>query len=130
MPYELVALAIAGLLWVVHFALVAVAAHRQFGKKYLYGPRDEQKQPTGTTGRLFRALNNYNEGLLVFAVAVGVTVMAGKTGDISAWCAGIFLGARVLYIPAYALGWSPWRSYIWTVGLLACVVMLLAALFT
>ena len=39
-----------------------------------------------------------------------------------------YLAARILYIPAYALGWSPWRSLIWSVGLLATIVMLLAAL--
>jgi uncharacterized MAPEG superfamily protein len=36
--------------------------------------------------------------------------------------------ARVLYIPAYAFGLTPWRSLIWLVGLSATLAMLLAAL--
>ena len=38
------------------------------------------------------------------------------------------LAARVLYIPAYAFGWTPWRSAIWGVGFLATLTMLIAAL--
>ena len=41
----------------------------------------------------------------------------------------LYLAARVLYIPAYAFGWAPWRSYLWALGLLATVIMLMAALF-
>ena len=31
-------------------------------------------------------------------------------------CAFTYLGARVLYIPAYYFGWRPWRSLIWFAG--------------
>jgi len=40
-----------------------------------------------------------------------------------------YLGARILYVPAYVLGLAPWRSLIWFVGLAATVAMLLSALF-
>ena len=43
-------------------------------------------------------------------------------------CAWIYLGARIAYVPAYALGLSPWRSVIWFIGLLATTSMLIAAL--
>lgn len=129
MTYELKALAIAGLIWVINFALVAVPANRQLGPKYLWGPRDEERQPTGVTGRLFRSLNNYNEGLLLFAVAVVVVTLGNASSALTQYCAGVFLAARILYIPAYAFGWRPWRSLIWLVGLVATTVMLLAALF-
>lgn len=129
MSYELKALAIAGLIWVINFVLVAVPANRQMGKKYLWGPRDEQRQPTGTTARLMRSLGNYNEGLLLFAVAVVVVTLGNASGALTQYCAGIFLAARVLYIPAYAFGWMPWRSLIWFAGLVATTLMLLAALF-
>ncbi len=36
--------------------------------------------------------------------------------------------ARVLYVPAYAFGWVPWRSLIWAVGLVATLLLLVAAL--
>lgn len=38
------------------------------------------------------------------------------------------LAARILFVPAYAFGWQPWRSLIWSVGFLATTVMLVAAL--
>ncbi|WP_416896829.1 MAG: MAPEG family protein [Minwuia sp.] len=129
MTYELYALAWAGLIWVLHFLLVAMVAHRQLGPRYLFSPRDEQKQLSGVPARLKRAMENYNEGLLLFAVAAVVVHLSGSNSPVTEMCAGIFLGARLLYIPAYALGWSPARSLIWFVGLLATIVMLLAALF-
>ncbi|NCU21433.1 MAPEG family protein, partial [Candidatus Falkowbacteria bacterium] len=43
-------------------------------------------------------------------------------------CAFTYLGARILYVPAYAYGWTPWRSVIWAVGFFATVAMLIAAL--
>lgn len=128
MTYELKALAIAGLIWAVNFALVAVPANRQMGRKYLWGPRDEQRQPSGVPARLFRSLNNYNEGLLLFAVAVVVVTLGNASSALTQYCAGVFLAARILYIPAYAFGWMPWRSLIWFIGFTVTTVMLLAAL--
>jgi uncharacterized MAPEG superfamily protein len=40
----------------------------------------------------------------------------------------IYLVARILYIPAYAFGLAPWRSYIWFAGFLATTLMFIAAL--
>ena len=37
--------------------------------------------------------------------------------------------ARVLYVPAYAFGWSPWRSLIWAVGFIATLTMIVVSLF-
>jgi uncharacterized MAPEG superfamily protein len=50
------------------------------------------------------------------------------TTPFTAACAFAYLGARLLYIPAYYLGLCPWRSLIWAVGFLATLLMLLAAL--
>ena len=56
-----------------------------------------------------------------------VVSVSGQGSGITAACAWAYLGARVLYVPAYAFGWTPWRSLIWAVGWLATVLMLLAA---
>lgn len=129
MTYELQALGWAGLIWVLQFLLTAIAANRQVGPGYLMSPRDAQKEVTGTAGRLKRALANYNEGLLLFTVAVVLVTLGNAGGALTQYCAGVFLAARLLYIPAYAFGWSPWRSLIWFVGFLATVVMIVVALF-
>jgi uncharacterized MAPEG superfamily protein len=44
------------------------------------------------------------------------------------YAAWTYLAARLLYVPAYALGWRPWRSAIWGVGFFATVTMIVAAL--
>ena len=62
------------------------------------------------------------------AVAVVVVTLSGAATSLTALCAWIYLAARVLYIPAYAFGWTPWRSIIFGVGFLATFVMILAAL--
>ncbi|MGB5557545.1 MAG: MAPEG family protein, partial [Paracoccaceae bacterium] len=46
----------------------------------------------------------------------------------TAVCAWTYLGARVLYVPAYVFGWRPGRSLIWLVGFTATTFMMLAAL--
>ena len=81
------------------------------------------------TGRLQRALNNHFEALILFTIAVVVVTLSNRSSGVTAVCGWIYLAARILYIPAYALGWAPWRSVIWSLGLLATIVMLLAALF-
>ena len=129
MPAELTVLVLAALLQVVQLGLYGVAANLQVGPSYSLSSRDEQKPVTGTAGRLQRALDNHFEALILFAVAVVVVTLAGKASALTAGCAWAYLGARVLYIPAYAFGWTPWRSVIWTVGFFATLVMLLAALF-
>ena len=54
--------------------------------------------------------------------------MSGQNTALTAACAWAYLIARVLYVPAYAMGLRPHRSLIWVVGFAATMLMLLAAL--
>ncbi|RJL05787.1 MAPEG family protein [Paracoccus siganidrum] len=128
MSTELTVLALAALLQGLQFAAYSIAANRQVGPKVAMGPRDQAPMLTGTAGRLQRALNNHFEGLILFAIAVLVTVAGGQASALTAACAWIYLGARLLYIPAYVLGWVPWRSVIWALGFAATMLMILASL--
>jgi len=128
MTPELTALTLAALLQVVQFLLYSVAAQRQVGSGYALSPRDAPRQLTGTAGRLQRALTNHFEGLILFSIAVGVITLSHQSTPLTAACGWVYLAARFLYIPAYAFGWSPGRSVIWSVGFLATGLMLLAAL--
>lgn len=128
MTPELLALTLAALLQCAQFVAYSIAANRQVGYEYAAGPRDEPRQLTGTAGRLQRALNNHFEGLILFTIAALVITLADKSTGFTAACAWAYLAARVLYIPAYALGWVPWRSVIWGVGFFATLAMLSAAL--
>jgi uncharacterized MAPEG superfamily protein len=136
MTPELTVLALAGLLQVVQFALMSVPANLELGSGKTLGPRDPDRlgkplieQVSPRTGRLFRALNNHFEGLILFTLAVVVVTLSGQSSGFTAACAWTYLIARVLYVPAYAYGLVPWRSLIWMVGFAATTLMLLAALF-
>jgi len=131
MTPELTALALAGLLQAVQFLLFALPANMELGTGYTSSPRDRapSRSLSTRTGRLQRALNNHFEGLILFTLAVVVVTLGGQSTGFTAACGWIYLAMRVLYVPAYALGWKPWRSAIWGIGFLATVAMILAALF-
>lgn len=130
MTPELTALALAGLLQAVQFILFAVPANLELGTRYTSGPRDKApERPLSTlTGRMQRAMNNHFEGLILFTLAVLVVTVSGQSTATTAILAYVYLAARILYVPAYALGLTPWRSAIWAVGWFATLALLLTAL--
>ena len=73
-------------------------------------------------------MNNHFEALILFTLAVVVVTLLEQSTPFTTACAWVYLVARVLYVPAYAFGWVPWRSVIWIVGLAATALMILAAL--
>ncbi len=130
MTPELTVLTCAALLQVVQFVLYATPANLELGVGYTSSARDRppSREMSVKTGRLGRAMNNHFEGLILFTIAVLVTQLSGQNTALTAACAWVYLIARLAYVPAYALGWAPWRSFIWFAGFGATVVMLLAAL--
>lgn len=129
MPVELQVLGYAALLQYVQFMLMAVPVNLQLGVSYTAGARDEQRQPAGVAGRLFRAMNNHTENLVLFTIAVLVVVLGEASNGVTQGAAWTYLGARVLYVPAYATGVYLLRSLIFAIGWLATLTMLLVALF-
>ncbi|MEM9636587.1 MAG: MAPEG family protein [Pseudomonadota bacterium] len=134
MPVELVVLALAALLQAVQFVLMAVPANVELAPGETLGPRDRDgggdliDKLSPRTARLHRALTNHFEALILFTIAVVVVTLGEQSSGLTRACAWIYLAARVLYVPAYAFGWVPWRSLIWCVGFSATILMLLAAL--
>ena len=130
MTPELTALTLAALLQVVQFILYAVPANRDLGPGYTSSARDRppSREMSAISGRMQRALNNHFEGLILFTIAVLVVTLGDQSTGFTAACAWVYLGARVLYIPAYAWGLRPWRSVIWAAGFFATISMLIAAL--
>lgn len=136
MTPELTVLALAALLQTVQFLLMAVPANLEVGTGKTLSPRDRdrlggalEEHLSQRTARLKRAMDNHFEGLILFTIAVVVVTLGEQSTPFTATCAWVYLGARVLYVPAYAFGLTPWRSLIWSVGLVATVAMVLAALF-
>lgn len=137
MTPELTALALAGLLQVVQYALMSVPANLELGPGKTTSPRDRDRLGGGLedqlsvkTARLYRALNNHFEGLILFTLAIVVVTLSGAGSPLTATLAFTYLAARVAYIPAYYYGWRPWRSLIWLAGFAATALLLLAALLS
>ena len=131
MPPEVTPLALAGLLQGLQFVLMAVPANLELGPGKTASPRDPDRlgrplidQMSAVTGRLYRALNNHFEGLILFTLAVVVVTLGEASSPLTAACAWVYLAARILYIPAYAFGWTPWRSVIWFFGFAATMLMI------
>lgn len=129
-------LVMAALLQVVQLGLMAVPANLELGVGKTLSPRDADRlggslesQVSARTARLFRALNNHFEALLLFTIAVFAVSITEQSTAFTVGCAWAYLIARILYIPAYVFGWVPWRSVIWMIGLGATVMILLSVIF-
>lgn len=124
MPTELTALLCAVLVQILALAAAGARMNRELGPRYNAGPRDSRPEMSPTLGRLRRAVANGTEGLAMFAPAALVVALTGQSTTLTAAAAWAYVAARLLYIPAYALGWTPWRSAIWAVGFLATLTLL------
>ena len=136
MTPELKVLILAALWHMLQLVFYAVPANMELGTGKTLSPRDPYRlkkplmeQVSVPTGRLARAYNNHNEALLLFAIAAIAVTLSGASSGYTATLAWISLAARIAYVPAYALGWVPWRSIIFGLGWLATGLLLLAALF-
>lgn len=128
MTPELTSLTLAALLWGLQFLAYLGAGHGKIDIRAAVGPRDTPFDKPGLAGRLHRALSNHTEGLVIFAIAAIVTTASDQSTGFTTACAWVFLGARVLYVPAYAFGWTPGRTLIWMAGFFATMAMLVANL--
>ena len=129
MTIELSLLAWVLVLAVVQVMLPAMWRNRETGLDYNASPRDEPGPPVGVvTGRLRRAQSNLYETLPLFAAAVLIAHIAGREGALTLWGAWLYLGARIVYVPLYAMGVPYLRSAVWLVSLLGLGLILLAIL--
>lgn len=130
MSSELSILALYSLLVGVIIVLNVLTAIGQVGLMTLGGPRDDMAPLTGVAARVARALDNSVVAMVLFAPAVLIlsTQEAFTSGTLLA--AQIFLIARVLFVPIYALGIPvPFlRTLVWAAGFLATVYLYVSAL--
>jgi uncharacterized MAPEG superfamily protein len=129
MTPELIVLALAcGLLLVHLFAAIRLKT-QQYGTQWNMGARDEDLPPLNPlAGRLARAQANYQETFPVVAVLLLALVVTGKTSDLTSAAAWVWLGARVVYLPLYWAGVPKVRTLVWGVALLALLVLLTSLL--
>jgi uncharacterized MAPEG superfamily protein len=130
MTPEMIALAVTGLLHFVQFAIASYMANVDLGTGYTTSPRDRMpsREMRKSTARMLRAYDNHTQMFAFYAAGVLLIALTGQSTTVTVIAAWAYLIARIIYAPAYALGWQPWRSYIWLVALAACATLFIAAL--
>lgn len=129
MTPELAALAATALIHVIAVGWSQKELTKDVGKKGNVGPRDGNLDLSTRTSRLRRALSNHTENIGPFIIAVVLVELTDSNSLITAIAAWVFVAARALYLPAYAFGWVPWRSYLYLVGLIATCAMIARSVF-
>ncbi len=131
MTVELWCLVAAIIIGFVHIILQAHTMNMQRSLEWNAGPRDEVLPPlTGVAGRLERALKNYLETFVFFVAAVLAAQAANVHNSLIVWGAVLYVTARVIYIPLYALGVRYIRSIAWgaaTTGIFLILIGLISA---
>jgi len=129
MTTELSVLAWGCVLALVHVFAAVIVKTRQYGPKWNMGARDEALPPADPlVGRLARAQTNFFETFPVLAAAILIVHAAGLANGWTGWGAILWLGARVAYLPIYALGIPGLRSLVFLVSILGIGLVLSPAL--
>jgi uncharacterized MAPEG superfamily protein len=118
MRIELVILAWACVLGLVHiFAAVRVKT-RQYGTSWNMGARDEAlAPPQPIVGRLARAQANFFETFPIAATAIVLLAITGRADEWTAGGAILWLAMRIIYLPVYALGIPNFRTVIFLLSI-------------
>ena len=125
MPVEIRIAAFGAVLLLVHLIIATQAKNQQYGARWNIGPRDEPlAPPLPMTGRLIRAQANFLETFPIAIVALLGVVIANRTSATTALGGWIWLGARVAYLPLYALGVPVVRTIAFTVSIVGLALVL------
>jgi uncharacterized MAPEG superfamily protein len=117
------------LLGFVHIIASSHAKSLQRGYRWTASARDEALPPLkGVAGRLERALGNYLETFPFFVALVLAAEVAGVHTRLTEWGSFLYLGARVFYLPLYALGVPVIRSIVWNVAAIGMLLFVVAFL--
>jgi len=126
---ELVALAWGCVLALVHIFVAVRFKTRQYGTQWNMGARDEElAPPLPIVGRLSRAQANFFETFPIFAAAALLVVVADLDSRWTALGAWLWLGARLVYLPLYALGVPVVRTLVFLVSVAGILLVLWPAL--
>lgn len=129
MSTELTVLAWGCVLAIVHVFAAARAKTRQYGLDWNMGARDAEQPPlNAVAGRLARAQANYFETFPVMIAAVAIVSLADLESRWTAIGALLWLGARLVYLPVYAMGIAKLRTLIFALSLTGIGLVLLPAL--
>lgn len=130
MAVELKIAALGAFLLLVHIFAAIHLKTRQYGRKWNVGARDEALPPLDPiAGRLARAQTNFQETFPIAVVALLGVVIAGRTNAWTALGGWIWLGARTIYLPLYAMGVPVVRTVVFAISLVGLGMVLGPLLF-
>ena len=130
MSVEISCLAWSVILGLVHILVAGNARTIELGAKWNMSARDGDSPPlTPLTGRLLRAQSNFFETFPLFAAAVLMVAVTNSLSAYSYWGAIIYLVARVIYFPLYALGIPVIRTIVWLISIAGLLMVLLPLIF-
>jgi uncharacterized MAPEG superfamily protein len=126
MTPDLYALAGVLVLAMVQIFAFDIARTGQYGLRWGLSSRDEAEMPPLSliAKRLGRAQANLFETLPIFIGAILIAHVSGRANEMTGLGAHLYLLGRVLYVPCYAFGLSPWRSLVWIVSLVGLLMVI------
>ena len=125
---ETTILAAYGLLVMITILMQVLGSMSQLSMGYLMSARDDNRGTTGMAARIGRALDNSIVAMALFAPAILILVVLDRTDATSLLAAEVFLIARIIYLPVYALGVPAIRTLAWLVGFAATAILYFLAL--
>ena len=130
MAIELTCLAWAIILGLVHIFVAANLRTKELGVKWNMSARDgETKATSPLVERLYRAQANFFETFPLFAAAVLLVAVTQTFTIYSQIGAIVYLVARIIYFPLYALGIPVIRSLVWVTSIVGLLFILAPLLF-
>jgi uncharacterized MAPEG superfamily protein len=130
MAVELKIAALGALLLLVHIFAAVHLKTKQYGREWNVGARDEALPPLNpVAGRLARAQANFQETFPIAIVALLGVVIAGQTSSSTALGGWLWLGARTIYLPLYAMGVPVVRTLVFVISLVGLGMVISPLLF-
>ena len=126
---ELIVLGWSLILFLAHMITQGSTAIRDRGMAFNAGPRDDPNPLGRIAARAERAFANFKETWPVFIALALALAVTGRNGGYAATGAGIWLAARVIYLPLYVLGVPYLRSLCWAVAGAGLVMMAIRLFF-
>ena len=124
MKPELTLLAWSVILAIVHMLIAVQALVSTKGLMAAIGNRENLPELPGWAGRAVRANRNMAENLTLFAAAVLIAAVIGKSNSMTILGAQLFFWGRIAYAVCYLGGLKWLRTLSWTVSIAGILLIL------
>ena len=124
MKPELTLLVWSIVLSIVHMAIAVQALVSTKGLMAAIGNRENLPELPGWAGRAVRANRNMAENLALFAAAVLIAAVVGKSNSMTILGAQLFFWGRIAYAVCYLGGLKWLRTLSWTVSIVGVALIL------